>query len=405
MTGHARVARVGDKISYNYRAHLLETNAWAVYTYGIGGFAMNVAGKVGYSTMHREGLWRKGLFPDNSQGDSKRLDYLVYSGKLNFSYRFSGAHSLEAGVVYMQNAPKFANAFVSPRTRNTTTPGVSAEQIFSADMTYNLYLPYIKARVSGYYTSMNDQTKVISFYDDVERSFTNFAMSGIDKRYYGIEAAVSVPVWNGISAVGALSWGNYTYTSNPDFVQTIDNSERIARGDKVLWKGLHVEGSPQLALNVGLDYRGPHNWFAGVNFNYYDNLYLSMNPYYRTSQATQYYSDIIADEIERGTDMNIETIREAAQGIKAMRRQEKFGGYCTLSASVGKNWYIHRIYTLGFNFEVKNILNDQNIRTGGYEQMRLRRVRTPQGVQFSRFDSKYFYMLGASYYLNLYFRF
>ena len=55
--------------------------------------------------------------------------------------------------------------------------------------------------------------------------------------------------------------------------------------------------------------------------------------------------------------------------------------------------------------EVKNILNDQDIRTGGYEQMRLRRVRTPEGVKFSRFDSKYFYMLGTNYYLNVYFRF
>lgn len=51
------------------------------------------------------------------------------------------------------------------------------------------------------------------------------------------------------------------------------------------------------------------------------------------------------------------------------------------------------------------ILNDQDIRTGGYEQMRLRRVRTPEGVKFSRFDSKYFYMLGTNYYLNVYFRF
>ncbi len=404
QTGHARVARVGDKISYNYRAHLLETNAWAVYTYGTGGFAMNVAGKIGYSSMHREGLWRKGLFPDNSQGDSKTLDYLVYSGKLNLSYRFSGAHSLEAGVVYMQNAPKFANAFVSPRTRNTTTPGISAERIFGVDLTYNLNLPYLKARLSGYYTTMDDQTKVISFYDDVERSFTNFAMSGIDKRYYGIEAAVSVPIWNGISAVGAVSWGDYTYTSNPDFVQTIDNSEKIARGDRVLWKGLHVEGSPQLAFNIGLDYHGPHNWFAALNFNYYDDLYLSMNPYYRTSQASQYYSNIIADEVAKD-DMNFEAVKEAAQGIKQMRAQEKFGGYYTLSASVGKNWYIHRVYMLGFNLEVKNILNDRDIRTGGYEQMRMRRVRTPEGVKFSRFDSKYFYMTGATYYLNLYFRF
>lgn len=404
QTGHARVARKGDKISYNYRAHLLETTAWALYTYAIGGFSMNVGGKIGYSSMYREGLWRKGLFPNNSYGNSKTLDYLIYSGKLNLSYRFSGAHSLEAGIVYMQNAPKFVNSFVSPRTRNTTTPGVSAERIFGVDLTYNLNLPYIKGRVSGYYTTMTDQTKVISFYDDVERSYTNFAMSGIDKRYYGVEAAVSVPIWNGISAIGAISWGDYTYTSNPDFIQTIDNSDVVARGDRVNWKGMHVESSPQLALNIGLDYRGPRNWFASVNFNYYDDLYLSMNPLYRTSQATQYYTNIILDEIKK-SNIDVSVIRDAAKGIEQMRAQEKFGGYCTLSASLGKNWYIHRQYMLGFSLEVKNILNDQDIRTGGYEQMRLRRVRTPEGVKFSRFDSKYFYMLGTTYYLNVYFRF
>lgn len=56
-----------------------------------------------------------------------------------------------------------------------------------------------------------------------------------------------------------------------------------------------------------------------------------------------------------------------------LRDQEKFDSAYTLNLSVGKNWYIHRIYQLGFSLEVKNILNDQTIRTGGYEQMRLSR--------------------------------
>ncbi len=160
-----------------------------------------------------------------------------------------------------------------------------------------------------------------------------------------------------------------------------------------------------MAFNIGLDYRGPHNWFAALNFNYYDNLYLSMNPFYRTSQASEYYNKVIANEVLKGPDMDMSKVRAALQGIDDMRAQEKFGGYCTLSASVGKNWYIHRQYMLGFSLEVKNLLNDQDIRTGGYEQMRLRRVRTKEGVKFSRFDSKYFYMLGTTYYLNVYFRF
>nr|WP_195458169.1 TonB-dependent receptor [Alistipes sp. D31t1_170403_E11] len=400
-TGHARIARRGDKYGYYYRAHLLETNAWANYTWAVGGFSLGLAGSVGYSNMYREGMWRKGLFPNNSKGDSKKLDYLTYEGKLSLGYKFSGAHSIEANVGYMQQAPKFATAFVSPRTRNTTTPGLKAEKVFAADLTYNLNLPYVKARLSGYYTTIEDQSKVISFYDDIQRSFTNFAMSGIDKRHYGVELGLSVPVWQGLSVVGALSWGDYTYTSNANFVQTVDNVDRIVLKDKVNWDGYHVESSPQLAFNIGLDYRGPRNWFAGVNFNYYDNLYLSMNPLYRTATAVKYYANVLTSNTATNDQKAV-----AIASIKKIRAQEKFDGVYTLSANVGKNWYIHRVYMLGFSLEVKNILNDQDIRTGGYEQMRMSKVRGTGGEQiYGRFPSKYFYLFGTTYYLNVYFRF
>ena len=89
-----------------------------------------------------------------------------------------------------------------------------------------------------------------------------------------------------------------------------------------------------------------------------------------------------------------------------LRDQEKFDSAYTLNLSVGKNWYIHRIYQLGFSLEVKNILNDQDIRTGGYEQMRMSKVRGEGGEQiYGRFPSKYFYLFGTTYYLNVYFRF
>ena len=122
-----------------------------------------------------------------------------------------------------------------------------------------------------------------------------------------------------------------------------------------------------------------------------------MNPLFRT------------DEVLRAGATNAET----AEMIRTMRAQEKFDSAYTLNLSVGKNWYIHRIYQLGFSLEVKNILNDQTIRTGGYEQMRLSR-RTyvnkegaaAQPIQYYvPFDSKYFYLLGTTYYLNVYFRF
>ncbi|MBR7182612.1 MAG: carboxypeptidase-like regulatory domain-containing protein [Alistipes sp.] len=409
--GHARVAKEGDKYGYDYYAHIRQAQIWAQYSLTLGGFAMNIGAEGGYSSMWRQGLWRKGLFPNgnDSYGDSEHLNYLTYKAKLALSYRISGAHSFALNAAAIADAPKFAAAFVSPRTRNQSNPGLTTEKIYSAELTYNLNLPYIKARVSGYFTKMNDLSKVISFYDDTQSSFTNFAMSGIDKRYYGVELALNVPIWNGIALQGAMNYGDYRYTSNPNFVQIIDNSAEVELIDKVNWKNFYVESTPQIAVNVGLDYRGSNNWFASVNFNFYDKLYLSMNPAYRTNNAVKAYTYVLANEAASD-----EAKVWALTNINNVRRQEYLGHAYTLSASVGKNWYIHRKYMLGFSAEVKNILNNQNIKTGGYEQMRMRRSRgwdgslsgsNPAEAFYTRFDSKYFYMLGTTYFLNVYFRF
>ena len=104
----------------------------------------------------------------------------------------------------MQDAPSFQSAFVSPRTRNDVTLGVEAEKIFGVDASYNLRIGDFKARISGYYTTFKDQTKVISYYDDVEATFSNFAMSGINKQHFGLEVAASIPLYEGLALKGAL---------------------------------------------------------------------------------------------------------------------------------------------------------------------------------------------------------
>jgi hypothetical protein len=140
-----------------------------------------------------------------------------------------------------------------------------------------------------------------------------------------------------------------------------------------------------------------------------------MNPMYRT----QY----LENELKRIHDFNnLETGRQKAEVIRVIddiRAQEEMGRAYTLSASIGKNWRIAYKYTLGFSLQVNNILNNQTIRTGGYEQMRLNKLSDPiifpnteneltilkKPTTYSRFNSKYFYMNGINYYLNVYFRF
>ena len=422
--GHAQAVRVGDKYGYDYYAHVRQGQLWAMYEISAGGFSANIGAEAGLSSIWREGLWEKGLFQNanaggdrgkTSLGNSDKIENFTYKGKVNLAYQFSGAHSIEANATIMQNAPMFNNAFVSARTRNQITPGLKSEKIYGFDLTYNLRTQWIRARLSAYYTQMMDQSKVISFYDDTQNSFTNFAMSGIDKRYMGVELGLSIPIAWGLSLQGAVSLGDYIYTSNPTFTQMIDNSATDVEHSVIKWKGMKVESTPQTAINVGLNFRGPKNWYATVDFNYYDRLYLSMNPVYRTQS--------LENEIKRVYDWaNLESGRQKAYVIGVIddiRAQEELGRAYTLSASIGKNWSIKYKYTLGFSLQVNNILNNQTIRTGGYEQMRLNKIGDPiifpneegemkivhKPTTYSRFDSKYFYMNGLNYYLNVYFRF
>ncbi|MBO5717555.1 MAG: carboxypeptidase regulatory-like domain-containing protein [Alistipes sp.] len=422
--GQAQAVKEGDKYNYDYYAHVRQGQVWAQYEVKAGGFTADLGAELGASSMWREGLWEKGLFLNEnangnrnltSLGDSYKFNTITYKAKANLSYQFSGAHAIELNAAAIQDAPTFNNAFVSARTRNQLTPGIKAEKMYGFDVTYKLNLPWVRARLSAYYTQMLDQSKVISFYDDTHGSFTNFAMSGIDKRYMGLELGLSVPIAWGLSLQSAISLGDYVYTSNPEFTQMIDNSATDIVHSIVKWEGMKVESTPQTAINVGLNFRGPNNWFASLDFNYYDRLYLSMNPMYRT----QY----LENELKRIYDFNnLETGRQKAEVIRVIddiRAQEEMGRAYTLSASIGKNWRIAYKYTLGFSLQVNNILNNQTIRTGGYEQMRLNKLSDPiifpnteneltivkKPTTYSRFNSKYFYMNGINYYLNVYFRF
>lgn len=398
-----RAVYEGDKYGYDYYAHINKARLWIMYNYAGPRVSAFVAGEGGYTSFWREGLVEKGLFPTfvngervatgrTSFGNSEKASFLTFKTKAGATYNIAGAHQISANVGYAQDAPYFNNSFVSPRTRNALVSGLTTEKTLAADITYNMRYSFLRMRVTGYYMNITDQAKVVSFYDDLHRTFTNFAMTGIDQRHIGIEFAAQVPIAYGISFNTAANLGEYIYTSNPSVTQTVDNSAVIAAGMNgvpVYYKNLYVENTPQWAFNFGLSYRN-NNWYAGIDLNVYDRQYLSMNPLYRTQTAFT----------------NMDNQPNQSELILAMMSQEKFNTAVVLNANIGKTWYLGR-GQLGFSLEGKNLLNNQNIKTGGYEQSRLWRDdnTSSSSEYFKRFDSKYYYLYGIGFYLNVYYRF
>jgi len=445
--GEAQSLKQGDKYGYDYYAQIRKASVWANGALDLGGFKADLAVKAGFEKFWREGLVRKGLFagldengdefivdgknltsyetvngvktPITSKGKSAVSEFFTYSAKLGLQYHFEGGHRVYANGAYFNDAPTFAQSFISPRTRNSLVPNLETMKTTSADINYQFSNNGYNVRITGFWTTIKDQTDMMSFYDDSQNSFTNFAMSGIDQRHMGVELGFKVPMFvQGLSLEGAQSWGEYIYTSTPRMTQTVDNSAEVIfdnqavpywasspvfkkttidgasvyetdlNGDPVVegWQKHYVPSTPQLAADLGLNYRTNSYWFFELHGQYFANSYLDMNPLYRTDMATA------------GPDGIVTPVE-----IEYMTAQEKFDPVFLLNASIGKSWYIDRKYNFGFSLNLQNILNNKQVKTGGYEQTRLIDSRSME--RYYRFDSKYFYMQGFNYMLNLYFRF
>ena len=411
--GHPELVEKGDKYGYDYFANVRNATLWGNLGFEAGHWKAWVAAQGGYDSFWRFGNVQKGLFPDTSYGKSAVSSFFTSSVKGGVSWNY-GPHRIWANAGYFTEAPLFTESFISPRTRNTLASNLQVQKTVSADLSYAFNKNNYSLRVTGYYTNIADQTDLMSFYDDSQNSFTNFAMSGIDERHCGIELGFQIPLsLTGLSLQGALNWGEYVYTSTPRVVQTIDNSDEIVMDDIVPYWSYHssykrdsegnvildkfgdpvfdkkvkhyVPSTPQIAANLGLNYSNNY-LFAGIDLQYFDKMYLDMNPLYRTDLAVL------------GPDGQWSPEEE-----EYMASQERFKHAFILNANIGKSWYIQRKYNIGFSLEVKNILNTKSVKTGGYEQTRL--IDSEDLTRYYRFDSKYFYMVGVNYMLNLYFRF
>lgn len=374
-----RIIKVGDKFGYDFTANINKYNAFAQSEFTYSRFDFHVAASVSQTTFWRTGHMKNGRFPDNSYGDSEKQNFTDFGVKGGAVWKVTGRHYIDVNAGYLTRAPFFRNSYVSSRVRDNVIDGLTSEKITTGDISYILRAPKVKARLSLYYTQFEDQTWSRSFYHDVLRTFVNYTMTGVNTRNAGLEFGLEANVTPTLSVTAAGAMGQYIYTNRPKATIARDNNSEIISDRVVYLKNYHIGGTPQTAASVGFRYNSPKYWFAGANFNYYADNYMDINPDRRTLEA----ADGFVQEDE---------------AFKKLIDQPKLDPAYTIDVFVGKSW---RIYgkTLAVNLGVNNILNDKNIQITGFEQLRY------DSQEIDKFPSKYFYMYGTNFFLNVNFSF
>ncbi|MCG8411383.1 MAG: TonB-dependent receptor, partial [Bacteroidales bacterium] len=393
-----RLTKVGDTFGYDYDANIQQIGGFVKADYTMGALDLYLGTQLSSTSFFRTGNMRTGKFPTESFGDSKKQNFFNYGVSLGANYKITGRHIVYANAKYTTRAPYFKNAYVSPRTRDHAVNNLTSEKIMSADLNYVIRLPFLTGRVSGYYSKFEDQTKIKSYFNDLNHSFINYTMTGIDNKHFGVEAALEGKITSELSVLAVAAIGQYTYDSRPDLSVTVDNSGEPPStpssknpflnkpNDGVVYlKNFYLPGMPQRAYSLGVKYSSPKFWWIEANANYFDKIYLDFHPARRVESA------II------GLDPSIPT---DADKIKAITQQEQLSSNFTVNISGGKSWKIGD-YFLRLHAQVNNLLDNKSFATGGYEQARFDYAKR----DLNKFSPNYFYAYGRNYMLILTFQF
>ena len=223
--------------------------------------------------------------------------------KLGATYKINGRNRLKLNALAETRAPYARDAYISARVHDRVVENIythdnaknlkdfyaASEKVVSADLTYEFNYPIVRGRITGFVTQSWNGTELNGYYDDEARTFVNQAMTGIDKRYIGLEAAAAVKMGTYFTLTGALSLGDYRYTSDAIAVQSAENGMPMTQNsvtnslvfettDKVLLKGVKLSTGPQLNASLKLSFFHPKMWFADITVNYHDWNYLSVAP-------------------------------------------------------------------------------------------------------------------------------
>lgn len=378
-----KISYVGDVFGFDYNTITQRGLLWGQIDYLTSRFDAFLGIETSYTRFWREGFMRNGKFPDSSFGKSAINDFLNYSLKGGVSLKIDGRNYINILGLHQTNAPFTRYAFISPRTRDEVVPNLVSSKVYSGEISYHHKSPLLKAKFSAYYTLINDQTEVNSFYHDELRGFVNFILTDIDQRHTGIEVAGDLKLSTTLSLVAAASIGEYIYTSRPLATISQDNNAMLLEENQTIYqKNFFLPNTPQQAYTIGLNYNSPKYWFLNANFNYFDQMYLDFNPTRRTENAV--YGLIKNENPELWEDIIF---------------QERIPSNFTVDLFGGKSWRIKDQYiylTIGVN----NLLNNQNFIIGGYEQSRF----DFEGKDVSRFPPRYFYAYGTNYFIGVSFR-
>lgn len=397
---------VGDAYGYNFNYFATSFDTFTQFKFTYSKFDFYLTQSLSTTQYQREGLFKNGLYPSNSFGNSDKISFENFGFKSGFVYKISGRKSVSFNGAILNKAPNLKNTFPNARLNNSIVSGLSSENFSSIDVSYNYNSPLLKSRLTLYYINQKNATMTSYLYAegifdngagyDNTNAFLAQTLTGVDKINRGVEYSLEYPWTSTLKSTLAVGYGQSFYSSNPNmtvsndaFVNSQNSNTTVDFGTAFL-KNYKQAGAPQQAYSVGLEYRDPSYWWVASNFNYLADSYIDVAPIARTNRF--YTNPTSGFPFPEADETKGQTLLE----------QEKLPSVYLLNLIGGKSWRLKKRYISLF-CSINNVL-DVSYKTGGYEQARnanFRQRDQDASSQTPSFGNKYFNGYGRTYFVNL----
>ena len=390
-----RKKQQGDKWNYSYALNSNVVEAFSQLEFTFKKAEVFVAARYHYTDVQREGNFYYPVYPD-SYGKGALQVQKGMSTKAGFTYALTGRHLLQFNTAYFNTPQSVRNIFVNVRNSNRLLPNIKNEVAYTADANYILRLPYLKSRLTGYITEIENTSETNFFYtetaltDEISNGFVAQTIDGIKKRHFGLEWGAEAQLLPTLKLSAAVALGQYTYVNNPKLYISSDDIPQGIAYDEVKLKNYHVPSGPQQAYSVGLEYRSNNYWWASATANLLAKNYVSLSALNRTSQ-------FFIDPNTRQSFTNIDYDK-----ARQLLKQERLDDVFLVNLVGGKSWRVKKVY-ISAMLSINNLFDTQFL-SGGFEQSRTAnygKMLQDNAHGVPSFGNRYFVGYGRTYMANL----
>ena len=382
-----RTIRAGDRFGYDYTLTARTALIHAQADYRADRFRADLSAELGSGAVSRRGHYEKELFPGaQSYGRSRVMRFTPYAFRALAGWAFTPRCYLEAAVQADARMPEAENLFYQPLYNNRTVDSPVPERTYAAELGWRFTGPVLDLQTTVFAVLTLDGTETRRYYDDMASVYCDMAVTGIGRLSYGIEAAADIRLSYRWRLSLAASAGRYKYARDPvvTVLSDVDNSAVDLRAVSRMG-GCETGGAPQLTATAELAWFGSRGWGCRASAGYAGRRYVEPMALRRT--------DRIAGQGG--------ITREA---FEAFTRQERLADAFTLDASLFKSFYFDRS-RLTAALMLRNLLGDADTPYGGYESLRVRRIRPGDDTLYTPHATRCTYAWPRSFYLTISYRF